>query len=67
MTITASPAASRLHHNAYVAKNLEETRGVPDAVVYFLLDQVWVQYRPNVVRLSGEFVKRGLERGGFDG
>jgi len=26
MTVTAAPVASRLHHNAYVAKNLEETR-----------------------------------------
>ena len=41
MTITAKPAASRLHHNAYVAKNLEETRAFYEEVIGLPLVATW--------------------------
>jgi len=48
------------------SKNMKEARGVPDAMVYFLLNQVWVQYRSYVARLRCEFIESGLERGRSD-
>jgi len=47
------------------SKNLKETRGVPDPMVNFLLNQVWIKHRSDVVRLCREFVESGLERCGF--
>ena len=49
------------------SKNLKETRGVPNAMVDFLLDQLWIQYRSDVIFLSRECVERGLERGRSNG
>ena len=49
------------------SKNLKETRSIPNAVVDFLLNQLWIQYRSDIVRLGCEFVESGLERGGPDG
>ena len=49
------------------SKDLEETRGVPDAMVDFLLNKIWVQYRSDVIRLRCELVKSRLERGVTDG
>ena len=52
MTVTATPPASRLHHNAYVAKNLEETRafyediiGLPLVATYTEIDELWGKER----------------------
>ena len=47
-------------------KDLKETRGVPDAMVDFLLNQVWLEYRSDVTRLRCELVKSRLERGVSD-
>ena len=44
-------------------EDLEETRGVPDAMVDFLLNKDRIQYRSDVIRLRRELVKSGLERG----
>ena len=49
------------------SKNLKETRGVPNAMVDFLLNQAWIQYRSDVIRLRCEFVEGRLERGWSDG
>ena len=48
-------------------KDLKETGGVPDAMVDFLLNQVWLEYRSDVTRLRCELVKSRLERGVPDG
>lgn len=42
-------------------KHLEETRGVPNTMVDFLLNQLRVQYRSDVVCLCCDFVESGLE------
>ena len=49
------------------SKNLKETRGVPNAMVDFLLDQLRIQYRSDIIRLGCEFVESGLERGRSNG
>jgi glyoxylase I family protein len=43
MTTTVSPAAGRLHHNAYVAKNLEETRRFYEDVIGLPLVATWCE------------------------
>jgi catechol 2,3-dioxygenase-like lactoylglutathione lyase family enzyme len=43
MTITAKPAATRLHHNAYVAKNLEDTRRFYEDVIGLPLVATWCE------------------------
>jgi len=43
MTITAKPAASRLHHNAYVAKNLEATRAFYEDIIGLPLVATWCE------------------------
>jgi catechol 2,3-dioxygenase-like lactoylglutathione lyase family enzyme len=43
MTITAKPPASRLHHNAYVAKNLEETRQFYEDIIGLPLVATWCE------------------------
>jgi catechol 2,3-dioxygenase-like lactoylglutathione lyase family enzyme len=43
MTITAKPAAQRLHHNAYVAKNLEETRAFYEDIIGLPLVATWCE------------------------
>ena len=43
MTITAKPPASRLHHNAYVAKNLEETRHFYEDIIGLPLVATWCE------------------------
>ena len=43
MSITAAPPASRLHHNAYVAKNLEETRAFYEDVIGLPLVATWCE------------------------
>ena len=43
MTITAKPAAQRLHHNAYVAKNLEETRAFYEDIIGLPLIATWCE------------------------
>ena len=43
MTVTASPVASRLHHNAYVAKNLEETRAFYEDIIGLPLVATWCE------------------------
>ena len=48
-------------------KSLKETLGVPDAVVDLLLNEVWVEDRPDVFLLGSELVEGGLERGRSNG
>jgi catechol 2,3-dioxygenase-like lactoylglutathione lyase family enzyme len=43
MTITAKPAATRLHHNAYVAKNLEATRAFYEDIIGLPLVATWCE------------------------
>jgi catechol 2,3-dioxygenase-like lactoylglutathione lyase family enzyme len=43
MTVTAKPPASRLHHNAYVAKNLEETRHFYEDIIGLPLVATWCE------------------------
>jgi glyoxylase I family protein len=43
MTITAKPAATRLHHNAYVAKNLEATRAFYEDLIGLPLVATWCE------------------------
>jgi catechol 2,3-dioxygenase-like lactoylglutathione lyase family enzyme len=43
MTITAKPAASRLHHNAYVAKSLEATRAFYEDIIGLPLVATWCE------------------------
>jgi catechol 2,3-dioxygenase-like lactoylglutathione lyase family enzyme len=43
MNATAAPAAQRLHHNAYVAKNLEETRAFYEDVIGLPLVATWCE------------------------
>ena len=43
MTITAKPAATRLHHNAYVAKNLEQTRAFYEDIIGLPLIATWCE------------------------
>jgi catechol 2,3-dioxygenase-like lactoylglutathione lyase family enzyme len=43
MTITAKPAAQRLHHNAYVAKNLEQTRAFYEDIIGLPLVATWCE------------------------
>ena len=43
MTVTAAPAAQRLHHNAYVAKNLEETRAFYEDIIGLPLVATWCE------------------------
>ena len=43
MTVTAKPPASRLHHNAYVAKNLETTRKFYEEVIGLPLVATWCE------------------------
>jgi catechol 2,3-dioxygenase-like lactoylglutathione lyase family enzyme len=43
MTVTAKPSASRLHHNAYVAKNLEATRAFYEDVLGLPLVATWCE------------------------
>ena len=45
------------------SEDLKETRGVPDAMVDFLLNKVRIQYGSDVIRLRRELVKSRLERG----
>jgi catechol 2,3-dioxygenase-like lactoylglutathione lyase family enzyme len=43
MTATAAPPASRLHHNAYVAKNLEQTRAFYEDIIGLPLVATWCE------------------------
>ena len=43
MTVTAKPAATRLHHNAYVAKNLEQTRAFYEDIIGLPLIATWCE------------------------
>jgi catechol 2,3-dioxygenase-like lactoylglutathione lyase family enzyme len=43
MTVAAKPPASRLHHNAYVAKNLEQTRQFYEDIIGLPLVATWCE------------------------
>ena len=43
MNATSAPAAQRLHHNAYVAKNLEETRAFYEDIIGLPLVATWCE------------------------